>query len=411
MTRPIPLGLLAALLFAALYNISFRLAPAVTSGRVAILILLALYAGSLRHAWRQTLGPSQPQIACLILVTLYAAAQFVLEGSDVTQLSRLVNFGFYVLLGAPLFAVASGHSLRRFLQAMVLATSAQALFIAISFVSPGYRAFLADILVQGGNIPLTAALQVPGFSNSAGALLSLTQGLGVFAALLAARLAPRRGTRRAYFMLAVACMLSIIVVGRTGLQLSIGLFVAYFVLAGPVALGRAIVTSVLLAVALTSGGAYFLTTISARNPESARTLEWAFEFFLKGRQGTFFREFLGEQTIPPLTVGTLVGTGRVAAEDGIANASGSDSGYVQTYYALGLPAAMIFYGAFFTLAIARLAQVRTEVITLALLVAVTALLEVKEPFIFKYALPFVLLVLLSLAGHADIQAPQAAIKR
>jgi hypothetical protein len=54
------------------------------------------------------------------------------------------------------------------------------------------------------------------------------------------------------------------------------------------------------------------------------------------------------------------------------------------------------------------ARVRTERAALAVLVACTLVLEVKEPFIFKYALPFFLLVLLALAGRDAGSKPLTA---
>jgi len=398
--RPLQTGLLVAFLFAFLYNVSFLVAPALTTGRLALLALLGLYPGALREAWGLTMATGRVLVSCLALLILYSGAQFVLEsGGDSTQLSRLLNFAFYVLLGVPLFAAASGYDLRRFLRGTALAAGVQSAFIALSFVSPGYRAMLAGLVVQGGNIPLTYALQVPGFSNSAGALLSLTQGIGVFAALLLARLEPERPVHRRWLMLAVVCALSTIVVGRTGLQLSVVLFAAYIVLGGPALLGRALLLTAGLAALLVALGPALVELASQRNPEASRTIGWAFEFFTSGTRGTFFREF-AEQGVPPLSLESVIGTGRVMAPDGVANASGSDSGYVQTYYALGLPAAVVFYAAFFACVLAAFARVRVEKVALGLLVLLTLVLEVKEPFIFKYVLPFFLLLLLALAGRS-----------
>jgi hypothetical protein len=393
------MALLILCQFAFLYNVSFLAAPALTTGRITLLLLLALYHAAWPDAWRRIFGSSQVLIACLALLTAYALAQYALESrGDVTQLSRLINFTIYVVIGTPLFALASGYDLRRFLTAFAAAAGIQALFIAVSFVSPAYRAGLAGLVVQGGNIPLTYGLQVPGFSNSAGALLSMTQALGAFAALLAARLSPSRQERRTFILLAVECALSTIVVGRTGLQLSVIIFTAFIVIGGPAVLGRSLVIAGALALLVALSADWLVDQAVAWNPSAAATLEWAFEFFVTGARGTFFRDFAG-QGVPPLGIESLVGTGRVVAMDGMSNASGSDSGYIQTYYALGFPAALIFYGAFYAYLLSAFARVRTERAALAVLVACTLVLEVKEPFIFKYALPFFLLVLLALAGR------------
>jgi hypothetical protein len=393
------MGVLVAFLFALLYNVSFLAAPTLTTGRLAVLVLLGLYPGALRQAWELTMGTGRVLVACLALLILYSSAAFVLEsGGDATQLSRLLNFAFYVLLGVPLFAAASGYDLQRFLRGTALAVGIQSALIGLSFASPGYRAMLAGLVVQGGNIPLTSPFQAPGFSNSAGALLSLTQGIGVCAALLLARLEPARAARRRWLLLAIVGGLSTIVVGRTGLQLSVVVFAAYLVLGGPAMLWRVALLAAALAALLGAVGPTLVELALARNPEATRIFGWAFEFFTAGTRGAFFREFAGQE-VPPLSLESVIGTGRVVGPDGVANASGSDSGYVQTYYALGLPAAVVFYAAYFACLLTALARVRVERLTLGLLVVLTIALEVKEPFIFKYVLPFFLLLLLRLAGR------------
>jgi hypothetical protein len=404
MRRPLPLAWLIVLLFAYVYNISFLASPSVTTGRVALMLLLPLYAGSLAPAWR-AVGPAQrAALLVVVLVLAYATLQLLLvsEG-DTVQFSRLLHFLLYVLLGSALFAAASGYDTDRFARAFALTTAVQGALIFYSFVSPGFRLWLSQRLVQGGNIPFTTPLQAPGFSNSSGAALSLVQAVGMFTALLAARRA-EGWPRRAIVLAGAIAGASTLVVGRTGLQLAL-LFALFFVFYAPPSRALrnlCILGAAGLALAAVSEG--LLALLSTFVPTARDTVAWAFEFFLRGTGSGFFQEFFGRQDVPPLTLETLVGTGRVTAYDGAASASGHDSGYVQTYYALGLPMAVAFYLAVAAAFAEALGLARQDRGALAALVTAIFVVEVKEPFLFKYALPFLAFALLWLARSAAVTA-------
>jgi hypothetical protein len=399
------LAWLVVLLFAYIYNISFLAAPSVTTGRVALLLLLPPYAGSLAPAWR-AVGPAQRAALLVVLLVLaYAMLQLLLvsEG-DTVQFSRLMHFVFYVLLGSALFAAASGYDADRFARAFALTTALQGALIFYSFVAPGFRHWLSRLLVQGGNIPFTTPLQAPGFSNSSGAALSLVQALGMFTALLAARRAEGR-PRRLLLLAGAVAGASTLVVGRTGLQLAL-LFACFFVFYGPPARALrnlCLLGSAVLALAVVGDG--LLALLSTVVPTAADTVAWAFEFFLRGTGSGFFQEFFGRQDVPSLTLETLVGTGRVTAYDGVTNASGHDSGYVQTYYALGLPMAVAFYLAVAAALSEAWALARQQRGALAALVTAIFVVEVKEPFLFKYVMPFLAFALLWLARPAAVAVP------
>ena len=90
--------------------------------------------------------------------------------------------------------------------------------------------------------------------------------------------------------------------------------------------------------------------------------------------------------IPPLTYQTLIGTGLVVGPNGEGNASGHDTGYIQTYYSMGLIMAFVFYVSYFYYLFIK---VRKDKFNLSyLLLFILVLVESKEFFIFSYAFPF-----------------------
>ena len=107
---------------------------------------------------------------------------------------------------------------------------------------------------------------------------------------------------------------------------------------------------------------------------------------------------LNEMPVPPLSFETIIGTGRVRSITGNGNASGHDSGYVQTYYSLGLLLAIFFYIFFLIFAIFLIQRNKFQKYydskkqkILYLLILIVFVIEIKEPFIFHYSFPFFVL--------------------
>jgi hypothetical protein len=339
---------------------------------------------------------------------MHALLLYGLNGfADSNQVSRLFHFLAYAIFGVLVFGVLVRSNPYRFASAVALAGLVQAILVAYSYVSADYRSWLSDLLVQSGNIPLTTGIQAPGFSNSSGALLSVNQAVAVFCALYAARLAGSAKSVWAHTAAAFAILLSTLVVGRTGLFLSIAFFVLFVV----VNRGRhrtAIVTLMLIGATIgIAASGNLVSRLSQVNPDVTNTLEWVVDIG-RGRESALVSD-LRNQGLPTLTpLEVLVGTGRVA-DDAIGNTSGSDSGYVQTYFALGAISGTIFYGALASLLWQDLRRLRERIVLGALVVAMFVV-EVKEPFIFKYSLPFVAFSLCRL-GVRTIRIPHTAMAR
>ncbi len=394
----------AVLLFLFVYNLSPLTAPSVTSGRVVLIVLAIVL-------WRRALAELGGFVAANRVVVIasglaliYAAALYVVTGAaDFIQLSRCLHFCAFGLAGAFLFAVLVEFDERRFCEAFAVATAVQAVFIVVSYASAGYREWLSGVLIQGGNIPLTSATQAPGFSNSSGALLSVIQSLGVFAALQGARQADR--FRRALGLTVVALLdgASTVFVARTGLMLSV-CFIALFLLVGGKLVRRALLAGGTVAVALAVAlGPFVALRLSRANEAFEDVAPWALELFTQGARGPSYRD-LASQPVPALSLETVLGTGLVAT-NAYENASGNDSGYVQTYFALGLVMAVVFYGGVALGLLGSLSRSRDRLL-LGFLAVGLFTVEVKEPFFFKYVYPFLVVALLYLsARHAGRATP------
>jgi hypothetical protein len=387
---------LTALMFLFVYNISFKTAPSLTTGRLVILALALALAMGILVALRHFSATNWVALSAFLVTLLYVAILYAWSrGADSTQLSRLLHFLLFSVLGALAFSSLLKGDLFAFVSTFSLATLVQALFIFYSFISSGYRVWLSTVLVQGGNVALASESNSPGFSNSSGALLSLIQGLGVFSALYAARLS--RSYTRIYVFSAVAAVTaaSTLLTGRTGGLMSAVFFAVFMLLSRRRHLFAMVTLIVAVGLVTVGFGRGAAARLSRLNPRVESLGGWAFEVFEKGSRTETWRD-LSSQPVPALSLETFFGTGLVSL-DKRTNASGNDSGYIQTYYALGVPATVMFYGALFALLMKHVVRSDDRILLSVLVVSMFAV-EVKEPFIFKYVYPFFVLSVVMLAA-------------
>jgi len=384
-------GLLA---FMVIFNVTFAAIPSPsTLGAVIRIGTVALLWFGIAPFRRFAIEEPGALITLAALV-IYGFLQWVLSGFvDASQLIRLFAFGLYGIYGALLLATLFEGDERAFARSCSIAGVIQAVFIVVSFVSPDYRLWLSGIVEQSGNIDIVTGLGAPGFSNSAGALLSVAQAGCVFGSLVASRLATRPASRHAYVVSAIIISASTFLVGRTGVLLAcvfVGIFAVeaiarrrWMVIGTGVA---AILTMVIL-------GSVALQVAADRAGVDADFLKsWSLELFTHGTSAASYGD-LASQPIPALSFATLIGTGLVnASAPWTGSASGNDSGYIQTYYALGLPATVLFY-----LTVAYLAWRSSLRSSAPYLLGVLALamfvVEAKEPFMFKAPLPIIFFTL------------------
>lgn len=386
----------ALISFMLLYRISFSFMPSLTTGRVAVLLLIFLCFKQLINGL--ILGATNGQkLLFLFLCTIfiYSLIQFMAYGfSDSTQMSRVFHLIVYAVLGGSLLASLYGFNINELILSLILALVAQSILIIFESLSTDFRGFIKSVLtmpVRSTIYESTSRWQ--GLTNGGGAQLSVTQSIGallVYLTIIRRNLKFRGHVIYGIFLALI--FLSIFLTGRTGMIgfaiFSIGfLFVASF-------RDKIRLAIVLIAITLFAGVGISLMAGSHSHYFSsiAKTADWQSELIRPTSSETI--SALAKMNVPPLSAETIVGTGTVSNSDG-SNSSGSDLGYIQTYYALGLVATVLFYGLLLTFFVKELYFIRKkrEGVLIYLGVIMMFFYEYKEPFIFKYNFCIVLLAL------------------
>ena len=252
------------------------------------------------------------------------------------------------------------------------------------------RQAIGDVVYIGANYGVDYMYRAPGFTSSAGSDLSVIQSMGIVAGIGFLKLT--FGRRNVWLTLLVisligVCWASTIFVGRTGLIIGSAFIFMYLLSVLKTFSFKHVQYLIALLVAgsvVTAVGMHLL--LNSDNFDPDYFLNWAFGSYFG--EGSAVEE-LGSMPIPPLSVDTLIGTGLVVDPISGESATGHDSGYIQTYYSMGLILAFIFYS--FLMYISLRASKGRDWI-LWLLIATIFVIELKEPFIFKYNV--VLLVIL-----------------
>ncbi len=306
------------------------------------------------------------------------------------MLSKIIVFLVFTLYMA---AAASMffRDVKHFLNVITICCSIQAVMIFVSFLFPAYRDWLGGVLVEGGNIPFSSPFRVPGFSNGSGATLALTISIGVFSSMALYWQATKIKPKLLYLFLSLFMTTSCIVVGKLGLFLGVFYIFVFFIMSSDNLKHTIFILFSSVAVISTI---YFSLDIDW--DAIAYPLERSFSIFLKGEDSTVGA--LAKMPIPRIEVTTIVGTGLASTTNGF-NASGSDVGYVQTYYGFGLIVAILFYCSLFMYLIRNILKLPTsknKVLCMIFFIPLF-LIEFKEPFITKIVYPMVLLIIIFLS--------------
>jgi hypothetical protein len=393
------LALVAVLCFAFLYNVSPTALPSLSSGRVAVVLLVVLFIVQGRSLYSTV----DPWTLLLFVPLPYVLVQLPFTG-DMGQLSRFFHLALYSFLGASLVARLAGR-IDLLLTAILAAVCVQAVIIVISFFDFDYRAWAESTIELGTNVATEDLYRAPGFTSAGGSALSVVQSLGVLSGgfLLHLDRARRTWLGSTLTLLAMLlCLASCALVGRTGLMLS-----CVYLLAFSLASGNFLrLLLILLGIAIPAA-VFVLPAVESLLPSSFSVdyfLEYVFGFFLTGTDASVTD--LSQMRIPPLSVETFLGTGLVTAPPGQAHPSGHDSGLVQAYFTLGVGYAAVLYAAY-ALVLLRLGRWLPAGLQ-CLLAACFLAIEVKEPFLFKYSGMFVLVACYTLVSGAKGQGGRIA---
>ena len=390
---PIAIVFYSVLLFMYLYNVSLLSWTGVTTTRIAILVLAVLVIlkkNSLLGLFR-FYKKERSFFLLFAPVLIVSFVHYLFGYGDSTQFARSFYFFLYVLAMSPVVAIVIGDK-TKFLYAVFIAGILQAFFVYIHFVGPEYREWLTTVVRETGNVPLDSPLRSAGYSNGASSALSVVVSLSVFSGLVLYTDTKGVFIKLSLLVGAVFIMSSTILIGRLGLILSIYFFVTILFL--DFWRLKNIFLLFLMSLIFVFLLAPFLYEFLMLNTKfETRVIGWAFSF-LSNDDVTI--ENLKGMHIPPLTFNNILfGNGLVRLPNG-ENASGSDVGYIQTYFAMGLVMAFYFYMYVVLYIFKNLLKVGSKFMPFVLIVPLM-FIEIKEPFIFKYMYPFFVLVFLYLS--------------
>lgn len=357
-------------LFFFLNNIGFVFQPALTTTRVILIVSLfsCILLGRLR-------GFDSKSIYLILFVLFLSIFNFLVSlygGADSTQFSRLVHFALYSIVGAVVY-VSFFNDEVLFHKAVIGATLIQVFFVFVTYSSPAVNNVIFSYVHVSHNF-LESLGRAPGLSSSGGATLSVIISLGAFSIVRLSML-----EKHGWFIPTMLIIVfSQVLVGRTGLLLSI--FALSMLLFHSDLNFKTIVFTIL---GLGLAQVVLLDYIKSNEQFMAYTKSWAQSSFT-GSDGTI--SALLDMGIAEMdTIAFIIGTGQVATPDGF-NASGSDVGYIQTFYAMGL-LGVLFYIALFLFVYYFFKQTSKKFYFLVMLF-LPFITEIKEPFIFKYMVVF-----------------------
>jgi hypothetical protein len=382
------LSYLILLCFFIFYDIEFSFLPFLTSARLAVILLLITSFFNINLNKSFLLG-----LFIFLICFIYSFLQFLFVG-DSTQSIRIF---WFIVLGwiVPLLFIYSSFRFFEFSFSVFIAGLIQSVLVLVMFFNYDFRVFTLQLINTSTNISETEILQRAfGFTSLTGSSLSIVQALTFFSGLLFLRISPKlKFWPMVLFWLSMLCILfSMVLIGRTGLLISLFALFVYFILYQSWVLNLSII---LFLAFLISVFDFIQLFTSLTSDLVGFNSDWFVDWI---REGFSFRsnstvEQLKEMYVPPLSFKTLLGTGRVISENGLTNASLNDSGYVQTYFSLGLFMSVLFYVSFLFLSFYRWLLGERNIFILFLLV-ILFLIEYKEPFIFKYAFPCFLTTIL-----------------
>jgi hypothetical protein len=376
---------LSILIFFIIYNVSFKFSPLLTTGRMALIFLLlwVFVIGKLSITYLKS------RVWLLFLPFFYVLLQYFIVVDDFGQTSRFIHLFLYSFLGSALVALIA-KDIKIVLISILLAITIQSIILLYSFFNIEYRIWFDAVTILGSNYPAEYLYRAPGFSGDGGASLSLTQSLGVFIGWLLLRdniyYKPVSGWMVYVVLLAMTfSFLSCFVVGRTGITLAAVFLVIFLYSFG--LKKRLILFSVVITVVIYLFLTFIFTSLVSNDFSVDYFASWI-GGLLSSEDKTF--STLATMNVPLLTLETLLGTGLNSIVDG-ANPSGNDSGFIQAYYSMGLIVAVFFYSVY--LYILYYALKPLPVFIRIILMSLFFLIEVKEPFVFKYSLMFVVMSL------------------
>lgn len=389
------------ILFFIVYDISFVWLDLLTTARIFVIILTIVFFFKpikyfLNFIVRVEYTAMFPVIVCAYSLVLVSFSGY----EDFTIFSRSFWFIVYCLYVPFLIAFLVKFDLVSFLRLYFLCAVVQSMFVYLSMLVPEYRVWLSSNVNMGGNIDLLTSFRSFGLSGGGGANLSLQLAFGFLAGLLFLHIDNNSFAKVLFAMLGlVIVFVAEIFVGRTGLLFCIVFLIGYLFVSFRLKFSKII--GYILAIGF--GFILFINLLDVVGSNSVydsdSIFEWAFSIFSDGGDGTASELVAQLSDMPTLVLGDFIfGTSRVVDAYGY-NFSGSDSGYIQTFFALGLLMSFLFYLSIFLLLLSMLLKVvNLNKIVGGFIILSCFFVELKEPFMHKYSVIQFVVTLFLLAG-------------
>lgn len=374
------------LIFFLIYDFSLLSIPVITSGRLVTLFLIIKKIFSKKSiTFDKKFIFFVTVLFCFILISIF---QYTIS-LDFIQSSRLLWFTIYSVI-APYLVREFFFDQNDFLRTFFIATIIQSIITISSFLNFDVKQLLLSNIVVGGN-DIVDSFRAIGFTSASGASFSLIQFCGVYSGLILLKKSKFKLIEYTFILFGIiSCFLSTLIIGRTGLIFSL-LALLYFLFSA--IKFKKIFVYMFIIILLAQIRIVSFINIDSEQINGINTelfMSWIEDGFqLKNNSTT---TAIKQMPIPPLTVRTILGTGEVFDEIKSENSSGNDSGYIQTYYSMGIILAFLFYSSYLCFLL-TFKQLKNG-FYIYFLIILLFIAEIKEPFIFKYIFPFYILTLI-----------------
>ncbi|MAD96965.1 MAG: hypothetical protein CMB99_06520 [Flavobacteriaceae bacterium] len=372
------------LIFSIVYDVSFKVFPFLTTGRVAFLFLTVAHFSKIKDFLK-----NYGKFFLIVLILLVVSFFQSIFSDDFTQVSRIAFFMIYSLMASFLMYIRI-NNLEKLLTLFLLAFSFQSVVLLYSFFRPSFKLTLDSLIVYGGNFTAENLYRAFGFSSATGAALSVIQGLAVGVGLIKLHMFPKR--KFLTITAIIICFISTFFVGRTGIIVSI-IFAGYFFVIS-FKLRLIFKYAIMTIIALFSFSVIINQIENRLNTIEGFSTEYFSKWIAEGfdlKDNKTVNALAKDQRIPELNFDTFfIGTGTIT-KDGL-NTSGHDSGFIQTYYSMGLFFTFVFYFALILFIYYKFRDYKKSLVFLFIFLIL--LLEFKEPMVFKYTEIFVLFSIL-----------------
>lgn len=379
--------LLILFLFSIIYDVAITKIKYLSSAKVSFLILLILY---LINGNRGKVFLFSSFLKLLIFIFIYSLL-LSLYSNDYVQTFRIFYFISYAILSS-YFLTFYIKNTSSFLFLFHSAVFIQACILIISFLDINFKTYIISTFNIGYRGSANYIYRAIGLSSYSGAAIALIQGIGFYTFYKLYNMYNNIYKKLFLIISFLIIFISIIITGRTGLFFII-LYYIYLLIIGKINFFKS-----LFLLSLTILSLFIFVEIIINKFIPIFNIGYLYSWILNGFDNVDNKSALNLfdfRYLDNFDLTTfLIGTGRVYSFSGLANASGSDIGYIQTFYALGIIFTTLFYSfLFFTLLKYKNSE---HNIDLSFLILILFFVEIKEPFIFKYALPFFIFTLVNI---------------